>query len=225
MNNYNVVGDIAGNELTLKALLAKMPQDAQLLSLGDPNDRGPRSKQVIEFLMSSNSLLVHSNHAHMFIDSWYQSATPGAQPAHYEKEIFFFNGGMQTIDSYDPTKKARHETMYQYVPKEHIKFLENCPMYIQTDKYFFSHAPLFIKNTIEKAAQLGTGFLDQFNPDIISRSNLLWNRYVPERPHPELNGRINIFGHNSSNCVKVYCSKYPQGIKVETTTGLQVILS
>jgi hypothetical protein len=35
MNNYNVIGDIAGEYKTLLALLNKTPKDAELISLGD----------------------------------------------------------------------------------------------------------------------------------------------------------------------------------------------
>lgn len=217
--NYNVIGDIAGNFLTLKALLAKMPQDAELISLGDPNDRGPRSKEVIEFLMS-NGRTVQSNHAHLFTHAWRQSATPGAQPRFYEKDVFMWNGGGPTLNSYG--ENWHIDTIWRHVPEDHIKWLESCPMYIETDGFVMSHAPLHIQRTLQEASDIGTGF-DELPSFFQSEYSLIWNRGVPERPHPDLKGKINLFGHNSSNMVKVYTTQFPNGLKVDNN-GLQKLL-
>ncbi len=228
MNNYNVVGDIAGQYLTLQALLDKMPKDAELLSLGDPNDRGPRSKQVIEFLMT-NGKTVNSNHAHLMVEAWEQSAMPGAYPRYYEKGIWLYNGAIQTLTSYEKdwttllnfqTHQNMYETVVHYdethlhriIPKAHIDFLKNCPLYIETENYAMTHAPLFIKKSLEEACKLGDGFNKCVDAD--SEHSLLWNRYVAEKPNPTLNGKINIFGHNSSDEVKVFTPNYQSGIKL-----------
>jgi hypothetical protein len=125
-NNFNVFGDVVGNELTLKALLAKMPQDAEALCLGDPNDRGPRSKQVIEFLMQ-NGRTVFSNHTHMFTEEWKQSAMPGAYPRYYDSNIFFGNGGEYTMKSYadSPVWRAK-ENFFNWIKRVYnFNFGEN----------------------------------------------------------------------------------------------------
>ena len=44
----NLIGDIQGNYHTLRALLKQMP-DEEPVSVGDMVDRGPRSKEVLEF--------------------------------------------------------------------------------------------------------------------------------------------------------------------------------
>lgn len=228
MNNYNVVGDVAGQFLTLKALLAKMPQDAELLCLGDPIDRGPRSKEVIEFLMT-NGKTVNSNHAHLMVEAWEQSAMPGAYPRYYEKGIWFQNGAIATMTSYDDkwvekidfqTYRNSFDMLIRYdepklcaiIPREHIQFLKNCPMYIETDKFAMTHAPLDSKMSLDEASRLGGGFDEDH--DYISDRSLLWNRYVSNKPNPKLNGKINLFGHNASDEIKAYTPKYPNGIKL-----------
>lgn len=213
-DNYNVVGDIAGNFLTLKALLAKMPQDAELISLGDPNDRGPRSKEVIEFLMT-NGRTVNSNHAHMLVEMWRESGNPGAFAPYYDKSVFFNNGGYDTLTSY--SEDWLKTSLHLIIPKEHIDWLDNCPMCIESTNFFMSHAPLHPRCTIEEACDIGTGF-DRFRIDHNSENCLLWNRVVPEKPHFNLNGKINIFGHNASNEVKIFTEEYPHGIKMTPET-------
>lgn len=227
-DNYNVIGDVAGNYLTLKALLGKMPKDSELLCLGDPVDRGPRSKEVVEFLMN-NGKTINSNHAHLMVECWEHSAMPGAKPRYYEHDIWFYNGAIQTMSSYDPDWMAKaefchstnmyttvlgfkEEKIHTMIPREHIQFLKNCPMFIETDGFVMTHAPLHIKKTLMQASELGTGFSD--GVDERSNNNLLWNRYVGDKPHPNLNGKINLFGHNSSDKAKVYTPRYPQGIKL-----------
>lgn len=224
MDNFNVVGDVAGNFLTLQALLAKMPKDAELICLGDPNDRGPRSKQVIEFLMK-NGKTVFSNHAHMMVDAWKQHAMPGAEPNFYMKGLWpQDNGGMATVFSYGADVHWMGK-LDRLIPGQHIKWLEQCPLYIQTDKYLFTHAPLHNNMTIEEGCDLGWGFPSNWNFDPMSDFSVIWNRYVPERPNKNISGRINIFGHNASDEVKVYTTQYNQGIKVRTTQEFQKILN
>lgn len=230
MDNYNVVGDVAGQFLTLKALLAKMPQDAELLCLGDPVDRGPRSKEVVEFLMT-NGKTVNSNHAHLMVEAWEQSAMPGAHPRYYEKGIWFQNGAIQTMTSYDSDwstkiQFASYSEMYNtivtykedklhtIIPREHIQFLKNCPLYIESENFAMTHAPLHEKLTLEQACDLGSGFMD-WRSDEASDRSLLWNRYVGNKPNPHLKGKINVFGHNSSDNAKVYTPSFPNGIKLK----------
>lgn len=229
MNNYNVIGDVAGQYLTLKALIAKMPEDAELLCLGDPVDRGPSSRQVIEFLMHIGKT-VNSNHAHLMVEAWEQSAMPGAHPRYYEKGIWFHNGAIQTLTSYDTdwsnkigfqTYQSGYQTIIHYnedklwhiIPKDHIEFLKHCPMYIETDQFVITHAPIFEKSSVMQACNLGTGF-NSLKPDNASERSLLWNRSVGHKPNPQLAGRINIFGHNASDNIKVYTPEFANGIKL-----------
>lgn len=228
MNNYNIIGDVAGNYLTLKALVDKMPQDANLLCLGDPNDRGPSSRQVIEYLIN-NGTTINSNHAHLMVEAWEQSAMPGSYPRYYEKGIWFYNGAIQTLasydddwsnkiefqtyqDMYDLIMRYNEEKLYKLIPKNHIEFLKNCPMYIETDTYIMTHAPIHEKLSIAQACNLGDGFVGGM--DDVSDRSVIWNRYVGNKANPQLAGRINVFGHNASDNVKVYTPNFTNGIKL-----------
>lgn len=211
-NNFNVIGDIAGQYKTLQALLAKMPQDAELLSLGDPNDRGPASKEVIEFLMKTGRT-VFSNHAHLMTEAWMQFATPGAQPMYYEPGLWpEYNGGIPTMQSYKSDYRLGQD-ISQIVPREHIMWLKQCPMWIESEDYVYTHAPLHSQLSLTDGEDLGGGFHEHYDSN--SGFSLIWNRYVPDKPHKFLNGLINVFGHNSSDKVKLYTTQYPNGIKVD----------
>lgn len=239
-----VFGDVAGQYKTMIELLKKVPNEnlfdtGNFVCLGDPNDRGSDSKSVIEFLMT-NGKTVQSNHAHILTEAWKQSANPGAYPRYYQKDIVFYNGGIQTMTSYDAewTKKIKFEhqmsrygniqvhfkesELYKIIPEAHIKFLEGCPMYIQHDKYVFTHAPIMQDLTLEDASRIGIGF-DSFHSDPISDRSLLWNRHQPKRPNKHYPAMINVHGHNSSDKVKIFTTQYPKGLKVDNKSFQEYI--
>lgn len=229
----NVVGDVAGQLKALEALVAKMPV-AELVCLGDPNDRGEDSKGVIEYLMQ-NGKLIQSNHAHILTEAWLQSAMPGHKPRYYNKDLIFHNGGLNTLTSYNYNwdsilnfeyKMSRYgntlvsfdeDKLHNIIPKEHIDFLINCPMFLETDKFIMTHAPIPQNKSLEEACEVGNGFSGLVS-DPKSDSSVLWNRYECKRPNPRLNGKINIYGHNSSTAVKIFCEQYPKGKKVINDT-------
>ncbi len=212
MDNFNVIGDVAGNFKTLKALIEQMPSDAEVLCLGDPNDRGPRSKEVIEHFMKQGKL-VNSNHAHMMVEAWKQQAMPGAHPEYYDVGLWpQRNGGMTTVFSYASSADYTGK-ITDIIPENHIRFLEQCPMFIETENFIMTHAPIHVNKSPEEAADLGTGFTCQFF-DEVAENSCIWNRLVPTRMNPKLGGKINIFGHNASNKPKVYTTQFPHGIKV-----------
>lgn len=230
----NIVGDVAGQLKALEALVEKMPA-GELICLGDPNDRGDDSKGVIEYLMK-NGKLIQSNHAHILTEAWTQSAMPGATPRYYSKDLVFHNGGIKTLTSYNDKwdtiinfeyKMSRYgnteitfkeEKFHTLIPKEHIDFLTTSPLFLEIDNYILTHAPIAQNKSIEEACELGFGFALKMSPDPKSDSSVLWNRHECKKPNPKLNGKINIYGHNSSTAVKIFCTQYPSGKKVTNET-------
>jgi hypothetical protein len=93
--SYNIIGDIAGNYKTLQALLAKMPPGTPV-SVGDMIDRGPASKQVLEFFKTSG-LAVLANHEHMMLHEFLGKKT-------YEPGLWLLNGGHSTMSSFFPDR-------------------------------------------------------------------------------------------------------------------------
>jgi len=167
----------------------------------------------------NNGKTVFSNHAHLFAHEWHQQANPGKSSLYYEPGVFIDNGGNATLNSYEFQRPLKE--MHLYVPKEHIDWLESCPMYIETDDFVFTHAPLHPLLTLKEACDIGTGFHEI--PDFYhSAYSLIWNRVVPEYPHKDLDGNINIFGHNSSDMVKIYTTEYPKGIKVDKSNFQEI---
>ncbi len=187
-NKTVVIGDIAGQYDALMRLVARLPKDAEIVLVGDLNDRGPKSKEVIEWAMTTpNVTTVHSNHGDLFVDS-YRSVMDADYQHVYDRLDFYRNGGMETLKSYG----ASPFEMWK-VDRKHIEWLASRPVYHVTEGLLISHAPVPIG--------LPTVVESDFSPTI--RRWLVWNR---EKPKP-IPGLVQVFGHNAHWGVKPFIDK------------------
>lgn len=173
----NIISDIAGRFDELMLLLAQMPENEPILLVGDLMDRGPKSKEVIEWAMNTpNVTTIKGNHEDMMIDF-------ALKTNKYISDTWFMNGGNKTMQSYgcylEGSKLSNHERIRECIPKEHIEWMKSLPLFYKEDRLFISHAPWM------KFSDLG---------EISNEFDCLWNRERPEN-HP---GIFQIFGHNSS---------------------------
>jgi hypothetical protein len=148
----NIIGDIAGNHLTLMALLKKMP-DEQVMAVGDLIDRGPRSKEVVEWFMAGNAVSLKGNHEHMMIDCMRKAGL-------YEDGIWLANGGYKTIASYG-----------MYVPDDVLAWATALPLFWEDPEsgLFVSHSFPFNGNVAESCHNLETDY------------SIIWSREEPVR--------------------------------------------
>jgi serine/threonine protein phosphatase 1 len=169
----NIIGDIAGRFDEFQKLLAKMPEADLILSVGDMIDRGPQSKQVIQWFMRHQKLgkaeAIYGNHEDMMIDS---NRFSGYQD-------WMYNGGSATLRSY--LKKGQTDLSSAKIPESHLSWLKKRPLYFQTDDLFVSHAPITS--------------LEYVPDDPYSRDHyFIWNRYVPYVPQ----SKFMVYGHNGT---------------------------
>jgi len=186
----NIIADVAGRYDELMLLLNQMPKSDLTIYVGDLNDRGPKSKQVIEYVMSEpNSICLNSNHGDMFVD-FYEGIH------RYYRDDFLRNGGITTLKSYgcglqDGDLQKIVDEVQDNVPKKHIDWLKNLPYYYENDNVFISHA-----------AKNPTFPLDSLcvNDPKSIYYNLLWNRGEPGK----IEGKLQIMGHNSHWGIKKF---------------------
>ena len=132
------IGDIHGCFHSMKALLEKLEPyyDRQFVFVGDYIDRGPGSKQVVDYLLDFKDkvdcVFLRGNHEQMLLDAFQKD----------QKNMWFMNGGRATIASYE-SKDGDME-----LPDEHREFYENTRLYYDTENYFFVHAGLSPAKTI-----------------------------------------------------------------------------
>lgn len=191
----NIIGDIAGNYKTLQALLLKMP-DEEFISLGDMVDRGPRGKEVLDFIRLHGKALL-GNHEHIMMDYYNRSIPqPSGYRPFYRNSTWFDNGGLTTMESFSPgfTEKflaGNKLDVAQLIPKDYIDWLQTLPLFYQDENLFLSHAPRHPRLNLAEANNLGQGFNSPWG-DSRSDMSLIWNREDPA----EIIGKIQIYGHN-----------------------------
>tara|TARA_Y100000034_G_scaffold136841_1_gene216287 strand:+ start:8643 stop:9410 length:768 start_codon:yes stop_codon:yes gene_type:complete len=211
----NIVGDIAGQYRALLRLIDKMPKD-HLIALGDLCDRGPESKEVIEFMMKNGESL-KGNHEHILLDFYDEGD-------YYHREIWIINGGLETIKSFSKEKFKRNieeieSRLVDYfrdkylnvqiinqeeidedisnlriyfknsISKKTIKWLRNLPLYKELDDYILTHAPINPSIKFNRTLDVGENVYDSK-----CDNSLIWNR---GRPSPKGHDKIQIFGHNA----------------------------
>lgn len=178
MNEFNIIGDIAGQMSALERLVDKMPKSAKVLAVGDLIDRGPHSKQVLDWFMADtdNRIALKGNHEDIFVD-WYHSNFK------YPAECWSWNGGTETIKSFGA------QDWYEaadYIPVKYVDFCERLPFIYQDEKLVVTHAPISAAHdTIEQALKDDRRFEEGHH--------VLWCRKLPRKRE-----KFQVFGHNSS---------------------------
>jgi hypothetical protein len=219
---YFVFGDLHGEYEKFCKTLALITEKAGfdlkkgdcIVSLGDKNDRGPDTFEVIEWFRNAEMqypehvICIMGNHEMMMLD---------AARMHPYGDIFWLknNGGPDTLKSY-----SKHTQFYgkrslgnSLVKTGHAKFIQSHMLFLETDDYFFCHAPI----PRERYRRLAPGF--DFRCDV---GTLTWScppdgifmeRWIEPKLIPkEVEG--NFYGDH-----KLCVYGHLHGIKVYETTG------
>jgi serine/threonine protein phosphatase 1 len=146
------IGDIHGRFDLLQTLYGEIrrdlersrPQRSTEVFLGDYIDRGPHSREVIEWLVRSQPacderICLMGNHEDLLL---------GALDREEEVAVWFHNGGVATLLSYYEGPRAqltfnqaRHAFLGVF-PSHHRAFVENLPPIVMLGGYIFVHAGL-----------------------------------------------------------------------------------
>lgn len=139
---YIAIGDIHGCFSSMVALLQKLEPfyDRQFVFVGDYIDRGPSSKQVVDYLLDFKEkvdcVFLRGNHEQMLLDAYRKN----------KSSMWMMNGGRATLQSYDVQNGDTFT-----LPDSHRTFYENTRLYYDTDNYFFVHAGLSPAKTITES--------------------------------------------------------------------------
>ena len=128
MTNYRriIIGDVHGHYDTLIALLDSILPDSndQIYFLGDLIDRGPKSAQVVDFVIQNNYQCLRGNHEEMLLD------VVGSGPVSVELYPgWLSSGGHATMASYN-----------SQIPPEHIDWMKRLPLYQDLGDIWLVHA-------------------------------------------------------------------------------------
>ena len=177
------IGDIHGCYKKLRSLLTACHKhcadhDIRFIAIGDYVDRGPDSKEVIDFLVRNQAdpnrrfICLRGNHEEMLIRA--------AEKDRSDSDLmsWWSNGGEQTLESYgvdDPSD----------LPAEHIAWMRRLPLQTGDQHRLFMHAGIMP----------GVAFSDQ------SAQDLLWIR-EPFLSSDEDHGALVVHGHTPTRSRK-----------------------
>lgn len=131
-----IIGDVHGNFDTLQALLAGIPEGEKghVCFVGDLIDRGPKSREVVEFVKAGVEAGVFScvkgNHEIMMIEEGENPRFSG---------IWISNGGLECLNSYNDTVRDNdlegyslpYRKMNDKLLKDHIEWMKNLPLFVE----------------------------------------------------------------------------------------------
>ncbi len=145
MENYVCIGDVHGRYDLLQDLLAQIEKHPNAgfrkVFLGDMVDRGPDSFKIVQtakdLVEKENAIALFGNHEDMMID-YIDQGVPN------RNHIWLYNGGNKTIESYGKEMKAYGQKAFFGAARKslHYNWIKNLPLYYETDKVWFSHAPM-----------------------------------------------------------------------------------
>lgn len=168
------IGDIHGCFDALSTLIEKIPieDEDMIVTLGDHVDRGPRSREVLEWLIARESagrlVALKGNHELMMIDA--ANGIDGALAG------WKWSGGDATLRSYSRKKK---KPSIDVIPAAHMTFIrETCRDYFETDTHFFVHANAYAQRPLSEQHE----------------TMLFWEKFH-NTPEPHMSGKTMICGH------------------------------
>ena len=204
-----VFTDIHGEFDTFLDLYQKIKIDEskdKLIFLGDYIDRGNKSFELIEFLISLKSvyedriIFLKGNHEDMMLKYLYHlNILNNYREFHHDHNIWFSNGGFQTIKSYN---KNGFDLSKNEMPETHRKFYDDLDLYHETEDFIFVHAGL------------------NKNFDLIDQdeNDLMWirNKFISDSFDF---GKTIVFGHTVRKDFTVYKDDFKIGIDTGLVYG------
>jgi len=163
------IGDIHGCLKSIEALWVKLEpyKDYLHVFVGDYIDRGPSSKQVVDFLLSvqreRECVFIRGNHEQMLLDA----------VDYNEVKLWLVNGGRSTLESYNSSEEKIK------MSDEHLYFYRNTRLYYNSKDYFFTHAGAPPDRTIEESMadpEISDYYL--WGRDHIGLFSTLWEKTV-----------------------------------------------
>ncbi len=137
MERIFAIGDIHGcldKLIALMGIIDMDPKKDTLVFIGDYIDRGPQSKEVVDYLIDlvrqqSRVIFLKGNHEQML-----ELYLSGA-----DRSSFLANGGHATLSSYSKDISSEEANP---IPSAHLDFFANLRLSYETDQYIFVHAGL-----------------------------------------------------------------------------------
>lgn len=214
-----VIGDVHGEYETLLALIEKLPEEHELIFVGDLIDRGPKSKEVVDFVKKNFHACVLGNHEQLMLDASERiiQAFLNNETLPYSTSRWLQNGGKQTLQSYDLIetvgdtiiKGSNQIALYDFI--EDVNWVKSLPLYIKLNTQI-QNKPVVI--THASCANVWHFHDDESNQETFEEY-ALWNRKTPR----EDVAIFNIYGHTPVE--EIHLNQHYLNIDTGCTYGLE----
>jgi len=179
-----IIGDVHGCLYTLKSLFENIKDRCtKIFSVGDLIDRGPYSKEVVQFCIDNNIMPVRGNHEDMLLKA-IENTSGNFWNRSKDIDLYFYNGGDKAQKSYI---NSRSQNDFDIFKKElesngHLEWIKSFPLRYESKVLVISHA----------------GIIDGGDD-----YSIFWNRDVPAKLD-----KIQIFGHTSIEDIDYFEDHY-----------------
>jgi serine/threonine protein phosphatase 1 len=131
-----IIGDVHGHYDALIALLDAIApnSDDQVYFLGDLIDRGPKSADVVDFVIRNQYQCLRGNHEEMLLD-----VVGSGQVSIEFYQGWLYSGGHATVTSYDSK-----------IPQDHIDWIKTLPLYLDLGDIWLVHAGVCPRLALEE---------------------------------------------------------------------------
>jgi len=142
MNNIVIISDIHGCYKTLMKLIddakQKWGQDIHLVFCGDLIDRGPSSRQVVEYAMQNNIPTVMGNHEDLCLaySGHEKRGFKSRCKQWYDFNIWLDNGGDAALEDWS-----------NYIPDNVLQWMQSLPPYIIFNEPIVDNRKLLVSHT------------------------------------------------------------------------------
>lgn len=171
MSRLLAIGDIHGCHSALVQLieLIQPTGDDRVVFLGDYVDRGPHSREVLDYLLDfrqhhPSAIFLRGNHDQLMLDALAEwGHLPGwsrlrdisprfrQQASGSDGAIWLQNGGMQALDSYGITLQSDLAQIDMTpLPHDHLEFLMATGWWHRQEQYLFVHAAAESETMLEE---------------------------------------------------------------------------
>jgi hypothetical protein len=206
-----IIGDIHGMYKPLVKLVDMVHRedsDAEFLFAGDYVNRGPQSKQTIDFLLTlDHARFIRGNHDDVF-DLILHGKSYAPQGSVTDSVIafqwFMEHGLDQTLMSYGvnemtlrdiqerPTPQ-RLAKILDAVPEEHRRFIRHLPAVIEFTDFFVLHGWWSVKDQTENPS-----LSQRLAKRSTTRQSVIWGRFSEDEIYGSKSwGRTGYFGHTA----------------------------
>ena len=194
---YYIIGDVHGYYDKLMRLAGKLPENANLVFVGDLIDRGPDSSKVTAFVRENGHLCVRGNHEAFMIA---QRPVPGrAWEKDYAYYLWMENGGDATLASYGlhdyaALRREGNSPLLEPFFRD-IAWMESLPYYVELEGCEVNGRKVVVSHS--GVSQIWDG---RRTDEKRFNALVTVNR---DRPVP-VEGIFNVFGHTPFRTPKLY---------------------